>query len=296
MPDARQSRCPWCGRPVDAASTTCPACGAAVDVRLATDDSGWTELPPIRDMAKLQFGQSVCQVEGKYVPVADFRLAAGDGIYFAHHLLLWKEDQPAIARMKLAGGWKRMFAGMPVIMTEAVGPGRLAFSKDAAGELVAVPLSPGQAVHVREGAFMVATHTVAYDWFNTGIWFTTQNGNDTDTHYPIGMFMDHFAAPAAPGLVLLHGAGNVFERTLAAGQSILVQPGALLFKSPTVGMNLHFEHPGGTYRSWRTWGNRYLWLRLTGPGRVAIESRFRRTEDPGSDLVRSEPNATRSQW
>ena len=49
-------------------------------------------------------------------------------------------------------------------------------------------------------------------------------------------------------------------------------------------MNLHFEHPGGTWQSWRSWGNRYLWLRLTGPGRVAIESRFRRVEDPGSTL------------
>ncbi len=296
MPDAHPFRCPWCGRTGDASAGSCPSCGASVDVRLATDDSGWTELPAIRDMAKLQFGQSFCQVEGKYAPVADFRLAAGDGIYFAHHLLLWKEDQPALVKMPLAGAWKRMFAGLPLVMVQASGPGRLAFSKDRPGELVALPLSPGQSVDVREHVFMVATHSVAYDYFQTGIWFTTRNGNDTETHYPVGLYMDRFSCGAAPGLLLLHGAGNVFVRQLAPGQQILVQATSLLFKDPAVSMNLHFEHPGGTWQSWRSWGNRYLWLRLTGPGRVAIQSRFDRLEDPGYSLARSEPNATSRQW
>ena len=37
-------------------------------------------------MARLQFGQSYCQIEGTYVPVADFNLVEGEGVYFAHHL------------------------------------------------------------------------------------------------------------------------------------------------------------------------------------------------------------------
>jgi uncharacterized protein (AIM24 family) len=183
--------------------------------RAAVTDSGWTELPAIRDMAKLQFGQSFCQIEGKYVPVADFKLAAGDGVYFAHHLLLWKDDQAQISAMPLAKGWKRLFAGLPLIMTQAMGPGRIAFSKDKPGELIALPLQAGQSVDVREHVFMVATHSIAYDWFQTGIWFTTQNGKDSETHYPIGAFMDRFTAAPLPGLLLLHGAGNVFVRTLA---------------------------------------------------------------------------------
>ena len=94
-----------------------------MDVRAGDDRSGWAELPPIRDMAKIQFGQSFCQIEGNYVPVADFKLAAGDGVYFAHHLLLWKDDQVQISKMSLAKGWKRLFAGLPLIMTQAAGPG-----------------------------------------------------------------------------------------------------------------------------------------------------------------------------
>jgi uncharacterized protein (AIM24 family) len=291
-----QYRCPWCGHASDASARTCPACGAAVDVRLATDDAGWTELPPIRDMTKLQFGQSFCQVEGKYVPVADFKLAAGDGIYFPHHLLLWKETEPAISAMPLKGAWKRMFAGLPMIMTQASGPGRIAFSKDAPGELLALPLSAGQSVDVREHVFMVATHSVAYDWFQTGIWFRTQNGNDTETHYPLGMYIDRFTAPASPGLLLLHGEGNIFVRHLRQQQSILIQPRSLLYKDPSVRMHLHFEKPGGTWRSWRSWGDRYIWLNLTGPGRVAIQSKFGQVGDPGSTLTGSEPMSSRHNW
>jgi uncharacterized protein (AIM24 family) len=265
-------------------------------VRSAVTDSGWTELPAIRDMAKLQFGQSFCQIEGQYVPVADFKLAAGDGVYFAHHLLLWKDDQAQISAMPLAKAWKRLFSGLPLIMTQAAGPGRIAFSKDKPGELIALPLQAGQAVDVCEHVFMVATHSIAYDWFASGIWFDTQEDKSAERHYPIGAFMDRFAAGTAPGLLLLHGAGNVFIRTLAPGQTILIKPSALLFKDLAVGMNLHFEHPGGSWRSWRSWGNRYVWLRMTGPGRVAVQSNYEPMEDPGNNLVRSEPTSTSQQW
>jgi hypothetical protein len=44
-----------------------------------------------------------CQIEGKFVPVADFNLDAGDGVYFAHHLLLWKDDQAQISAMSAQG-------------------------------------------------------------------------------------------------------------------------------------------------------------------------------------------------
>ena len=90
---ARQGQCHWCGATVDARATSCPACGAPLDVRLLETESGWYEMPPIKDMARLQFGQSYCQIEGNYVPVADMNLAAGDWVYFTHHVLLWKDPQ-----------------------------------------------------------------------------------------------------------------------------------------------------------------------------------------------------------
>lgn len=248
-------------------------------------------------MAKIQFGSSSCQIEGLYVPVADVNLAARDGIYFTHHILLWKEPQVNITTMPLAGGWKRMFAGMPLIMTQAEGPGHIAFSRDAPGEMVALPLQPGQEVDVREHLFMIATHSVKYDWFSTDIWFTTKEGNDneTETHYPIGMFMDRFSAPQTPGLLLLHAAGNVFVRELAPNQTILIKPTSLIFKDPTVQMRLHFEHPQTYFSGWGSWGNRYLWLRLWGPGRVAVQSVFEHIEGESRNM-QSHSSATVQRW
>jgi uncharacterized protein (AIM24 family) len=265
-------------------------------VRKVVTKSGWAEQPAIRDMAKIQFGQSFCQIEGTFVPVADFKLAAGDGVYFAHHLMLWKDDHAELRAMSLKGGFKRLLAGMPLVMTEAKGPGRIAFSKDQPGELIAIPLDRGEAIDVREHVFMVATHSVDYDWFNSAVWYTTREDNKRETHYPIGMFMDRFSAGPKHGLLLLHGAGNVYVRDLRPGEHILIKPTALLFKQPSVSMNLHFEYPHGTWTSWRTWGNRYIWLRLSGPGRVGVQSHFEPVEDPGKQLDAAEPNTTHARW
>jgi len=235
-------------------------------------------------MAKIQFGKSACQIEGSYVPVADMNLSPEDTIYFTHHVLLWKDPNVNITTMSLAGAWKRMFAGMPLIMTQAQGPGHIAFSKDNPGELISIPLQPGQSVDVREHLFLLATSNVGYDWFQTNIWFRTQNGNDSETHYPIGMFMDRFAAQHAPGLLLLHAGGNVFVRDLKAGETILVKPTSLIFKDPTVQMHLHFEQPSSMFMGWGSWATRYMWLRLIGPGRVAIQSVFERIEGESRNI------------
>ena len=119
----REHTCGWCGTVSQGADLTCPACGAGVDVRAVVSRSGWVELPAIKDMARLQFGRSYCQIEGTYVPVADMNLAAGDGVCFAHHVLLWKDPGVALTTLPLSGGWSRSLAGLPVIMLEAHGPG-----------------------------------------------------------------------------------------------------------------------------------------------------------------------------
>jgi len=106
---------------------SCPACGATVNVKDIVTPTGWIELPGRKDMAKLQIGSSSCQIEGLYVPVADFNLAKGDGVYFAHHVLLWKELSVNITMMSMKNAWKRAFAGMPIFMTQAAGPGHIAF-------------------------------------------------------------------------------------------------------------------------------------------------------------------------
>jgi len=281
--------CSWCGDTFDAAQSTCPKCGAAVNQASVVNRSGWAKLPGRKDMAKLQFGNSVCQIEGTYVPVADMKLAAEDSVYFTHHVLLWKDPQVNVTAMSLKGGWKRLMGGLPLVMTQAQGPGHIAFSQDSPGELIALPLQHGQAVDVREHLFLAATGNVQYDWYQCNIWFQVRNGNETETCYPMGRVMDQFSAAGGPGLLLLHAAGNVFVRVLEPGQTILVKPTALVFKDPTVRMELYYEQSssmlGGFFSSLSSSNRGYIWLRLTGPGRVAIQSVFDRIEGEDRNIT-----------
>jgi len=184
---------------------------------------------------------------------------------------------------------------MPIFMTQAAGPGHIAFSRDLPGELLALPLQPGHSVDVREHFLLAATSQVDYGWTNSNIWFTTKNGDETETHYPIGMMLDRFTASKMPGLLLLHASGNVFVRQLNPGQSILIKPTALIFKDPTVSIQLHFEHPNSGWNPWMSYIQRYLWLRVTGPGRIAIQSAFEPVEDNGRNITSHSP-ATRQNW
>ena len=76
-----------------------------------------------------------------------------------------------------------------------------------------------------------------------------------------------------------------------------MKPTALIFKDPTVQMHLHFEHPRtGFSMGWGiNWSNRYYWLRLSGPGRVAIQSVFERMEGESRILSNCSP-ATEQRW
>ena len=133
------------------------------------------------------------------------------------------------------------------------------------------------------------------DWFTTNVWFVTGSGNDRETHYPVGQNMDRFTAGDQPGLLLLHGGGNVFVRQLGPGEPILVKPSALLYKEPSVGMDLHIEYSPTMQTSWWSVNPRHLWLQLRGPGRVAVESAYGYFHDPGTALRSTSP-ATEWRW
>lgn len=256
-------QCQWCQAMNEKAALSCRSCGAPLDIQNLVSESGWREAPRIRDMAEIQFGGSTCQVQGDVVPVADINLAAGDSIFFEHHVLLWKDDKTPISVMKIQGGAKRVLAGMPFIVSVAQGPGRVAFSRDQTGELVVLPLHPGMELDVREHAFLLASHHISYSYLRIkGLRNILFGGQ--------GMFMDRFVTTDTPGLLILHGYGNVFERTLKAGESILLEPGAFLYKDSSVTMDVQ---PQPLTTGWLG-GVSINLAKMTGPGRVGIQSMY----------------------
>jgi uncharacterized protein (AIM24 family) len=264
--------CPFCRQPSDTTGVTCPNCGAPIDVTRSRDDSGWTELPVIPDMTRIQFGQASCQITGDQVPVAHLALSGSEQVYFCHHVILWSDAGVQLQPMPMKGAWNRTLSGMPLVMMTATGPGAIAFSQDHCGELVAIPLDDGQQVDVREHRFLVATTNVDYSWYSSNIEYSVRDGNDQKRCYPLGQFVDRFQSHG-PGLLLLHVPGNVFLRDLAEGEALLVQGGSLVYKDASVGMQLHLEYPGGDSPALR--GRPVKpWLRVGGPGRIATCSVF----------------------
>jgi uncharacterized protein (AIM24 family) len=199
--------------------------------------------------------------------------------------------------MPMKGAWNRKMAGLPLIMVEARGPGHLALSDNHAGEIVALPMQHGQQIWVREHRFLAATGNINYDWYPSDVWYETgQDSDDREMHYPMGRYGDVFGAQAAPGLLLLHAPGNVFIRDLRQGETLLIQPSSLLYRDVTVRMALHMEYPRNMGLSfWRSsWSYRSIWVRLWGPGRVAVQSVYEPPED--TEAIRRHSYATTHRW
>jgi uncharacterized protein (AIM24 family) len=171
----------------------------------------------------------------------------------------------------------------------------VAVSDDHPGEVIALPLAHHQSIIAREHRFLVGTSAITYDWVNSGVWFNTGTGDDVETHYPLGRFVDRFSAQGGPGLMLLHSPGNTFVRDLAPGQSVLLQPTSLLYWDATVHLNIHFEYPrASTFMNTSRYSYRTVWLRASGPGRIAMQSVFERPET--SVRVTGSSGATSHNW
>ena len=252
--------CSWCQFQNDAQRVSCLACGAPLSAAKVVSESGWRSAPRIKDMAEFRVGNTACRIAGEVVPAAEFTLADGDAVFFEQHTMLWKSRDVSL-KGRRAGTGARRVAGMPYAVIEARGPGRIALTRDAAGELVVLPLHSGLEVDVRGHAFLAASENVGYD-------FTKIKGLVNVLHGGEGMYMDRFVSGAAPGLVLLHGGGNVLQRRLADGEKVLVEPGGFLYKDSTVAMNTVKAPVGGGVHK-----NAYL-AELAGPGRVGIQSMY----------------------
>ena len=209
------------------------------------------------------FGGVTYHIEGELVPVLHLELSATP-VFFEHHILLWKDPAVAIELKPMRGALKRMLAGMPVFMTSARGPGRIAFSRDGAGHLFGIHLNRGEGIEMREHQFLAATGSVDYT-------FTRVKGVSNMLMGGTGFFIDHFTAPDAEGIVWVHGYGNVFDVMLGAGEQIDVEPGGWVYKDRSVQMETQFQKfSTGLFAS----AGQIVCNRFTGPGRVGIQSMY----------------------
>lgn len=206
-------------------------------------------------------------IDGELVPVLQLELRE-EPVYFEHHILLWKDPDVEIGVKSLAGGFNRFLSGLPIFMTEAKGPGRIAFSRDGVGHVFAIHLQGGQALDVREHQFLAATNAVEFT-------SSTVKGFKNIFFGGSGLIVDHFYCRQGEGALWLHGYGNVFEMTLAAGEQIDIEPGGWIYKDRSVTMDTHFPSLGTSVLG----GTNLALNRFTGPGRVAFQSMYHHAPD-----------------
>jgi uncharacterized protein (AIM24 family) len=204
------------------------------------------------------------RIQGELVPMLHVWLDGSIPVFFEHHVVLWKDPGLDIEMKAMKGAFKRVVAGMQIFMTEARGPGEIAFSRDGAGHVFPIHLSPGKAIQVREHQFLAATGHVDYT-------FNRVKGVGSMMFGSSGFFVDRFSAERQEGVVWLHGFGNVFEKTLAPGEQIDVEPGGWIYRDESVSMDIKvFGLKTGIFGG----SGQLVFNRFTGPGRVGIQSMY----------------------
>lgn len=202
-------------------------------------------------------------IAGELVPVLQVELGTLP-VYFEHHILLWKDPAVQIGLKPLKGAVRRILSGMPVLITQAQGPGRIAFSRDGAGHVFAMHMKAGESIDVREHQFLAATDTVDYT-------FTRVKGAASILFGGTGFFIDVFTCARNEGVLWLHGYGNVFELRLGPGEQIDIEPGGWIYKDRSVQMQTILQKVStGLFAS----AGNLFWNRFTGPGRIALQSMY----------------------
>jgi len=263
--------CPTCQAVLVPGARFCANCGAPA--AQVTSVGSYSE--PVPESANprepIRTGDMTIKVEGELVPVVDVELGSQQTVYFEHHTLLWKQPNVTLGFMGLQNAAKRFFSGLQIFISTAKGPGNIAFSREAPGQVVALRLARGQSIDVREHQFLLATSNVDYSFF-------FQTGLANVFFSRSGIFIDRFLAQAGEGVLLLHGYGNVFEKTLGPGEMLDVEPGAWLWKDSNVRMDtvsvLSSQGAGGLLGALGAFvgGSALSLNRFYGPGRVGLQS------------------------
>ncbi|MEI9963552.1 MAG: AIM24 family protein [Caulobacteraceae bacterium] len=163
-------------------------------------------------------------LDGELVPVLTVDVSR-QSVFFEHHILLWKHPSVRVGLRPMKGALKRMMAGMQIFITEASGPGMIAFSRDGAGHIAPIHLRHGQELDVREHQFLAATGNVEYT-------FSRVRGVANMLFGSSGFFIDRFRATGGEGILWVHGYGNVFEKTWPRASRSTSSPAAGSTRTP----------------------------------------------------------------
>ncbi len=203
-------------------------------------------------------------IAGELVPTLHVRLDGRVPIFFEHHVVLWKNPRPADRHPSVARRVQASSGGnADRADRDPKPPARSPSPATAQGTCSRCTSPPGMAIQVREHQYLAATGNLDYS-------FTRQRGIANMLVGGNGIFVDRFAATDSEGVVWLHGYGNVFEKVLAPGEQIDVEPGGWIYRDDTVAMEVKIYG----LKTGMLGGTSLVFNRFTGPGRVGIQSMY----------------------
>ena len=164
----------------------------------------------------------------------------------------------------LMGAGKRLLTGESMFTTvfqnRAAGKKRVAFGAPYPGKIIPIHLPDvGGELLAQKDAFLCAAKGV-----NLGIAFTKRFG--------AGMFGGEgfiLQRLLGDGLAFIHAGGTIYERDLAAGETIRVDTGCIVAFQPTVDYDIQYV---GKIKSALFGGEGLFFATLRGPGHIWLQS------------------------
>ncbi|MCI4369107.1 MAG: AIM24 family protein [Thermoplasmata archaeon] len=203
-------------------------------------------------------------IKGEFVPIALATLGAGEQVYCEAGLMVYSDPSIGFQTRWLTQGGlgavvrRTLVGGLPFHLHEFLGPGYVAFSRFRPGEMRLLTLAPGEKVDVAEHSLLLATNTVSFD--------TSYIAGTGRIGRLIGFWMDRLTGP---GQLVFQGHGNILAFTLAEGEAMDVDHGALLMKDTSVKVQA-FNQPLGAGLLGHAMS--FEALKVEGPGRVLLQT------------------------
>ncbi len=206
------------------------------------------------------------EIHGTVMQTLDVFLAQGESMYTESGGMAWMKgnvEMKTDTRGGLMAGLGRKLAGESLFMTTYVnhGPAEalVVFTPEAPGKVVPVKLGEGQSIICQRDTFMCAEQSVTL-----AMHFRKRLG--------VGFFGGEgfvLQKITGPGYAFLEIPGEVREYSLAAGESMRVDPGHIALFEPTV--NYDITTVKGLTNVLFSGEGLFL-ATLTGPGRIWLQS------------------------
>ncbi|NIM46632.1 MAG: TIGR00266 family protein [Candidatus Aenigmarchaeota archaeon] len=204
------------------------------------------------------------KVIGDNLQIINIELKRGEAVYSEAGRLVFKSENVKM-EAKVKGGFgaaiRRVMAKESFFVatfTCREGTGLVGFAGDLPGKVKVIEIPARKSFITERGAFLCAEDNVTIDFKFAKIGAAFFGGE--------GFILQKLTGP---GKVFIHAVGDLIEYKLKARQSIQVATSHIVGFDPTVSYDV--QRPGGI-KTALFGGQGILLARLTGPGRVVLQS------------------------